>query len=800
MRRPGPVALGLAVFAAASAARADEPFELKVLGPPPGFEDLEPDTTVVDVIYGGLRLGTAEVEVTPARLRFRDPAAVVRLVPDVIGEEEVEAALTGWLDPHLDRSCPLDAKPECRRLSPDVAGIIYDRRAFTVRIFLADVYLSSLAAHGPTPPPAPHAGLSWMPVVRASADGTSEELRALDVDGTSVVAYDEARVRVVGGYSTLSAGHLDEARGELDLPGLRLGAGLYQGLGSRFVDPGRLLGVTLGTFTDALLDREADRATPLEVTLPRAARVTVRRDGRQVIAVDLPAGTHRLDTARLPDGAYDLDLHIREDGGAERDEVVYFVKTAILPPHDHPLFIGQIGVPFDADEPHVEGLARAVHRVVGGFGLGGALALRDDHALVEGQVILQAGYLAASAGGLATTDLDFGGAASLSFHAGPFWSSLDAEVMVRGLTASGAQRGPSEGWIGPDGLRAAGSLGLSLGWMDLQTSGQWYDGQGFALRHADASVRLALASVGGFGLELLGRGSYDGEALEGQASLLVRWVSPHVACVSEGGASVASGGAAVPTGEVRVALRDEDWLTDRLEADVVAVHDRDRSEVRVGALYEGAGGIWTGAATSPLDGGPARMSGTVALAATVDGDGFAIGGDGLRDAALVLDVGGPGGDDTVDVELAGGSRFGPPRDARIIRVPTGRRTVVPVIGYGIYKVRARPSGKAMLEVDGHPSTVVLFPGNVVTLRVRADRVVSVFARARRPDGTAVADARVSGGAVASATDADGYFEVRVVGGATLELRDAADAICHIQIPSSIVAPEGYAELGPLACR
>src|SRR5438105_15916580 len=68
---------------------------------PTGFEALlRPQTNVVDVFFGGRRVGDALATFEPGTLRFADAKAVVTLLPATKDAAKVLAALTPTLSTH----------------------------------------------------------------------------------------------------------------------------------------------------------------------------------------------------------------------------------------------------------------------------------------------------------------------------------------------------------------------------------------------------------------------------------------------------------------------------------------------------------------------------------------------------------------------------------------------------------------------------------------------------------------------------------------------------------------------------
>jgi hypothetical protein len=80
-----PAAAAAAATASASAANSSSGRDFGVLGPPPGFDDLaNPREVLVDIYFGGQKIGSAVAVSRPGFLQFRDPPKVAALVPNLV--------------------------------------------------------------------------------------------------------------------------------------------------------------------------------------------------------------------------------------------------------------------------------------------------------------------------------------------------------------------------------------------------------------------------------------------------------------------------------------------------------------------------------------------------------------------------------------------------------------------------------------------------------------------------------------------------------------------------------------------
>src|SRR4051794_18640607 len=105
---------------------------------PSGFDGLErPRRILADIYFGDRKVGEAMVLATPGTVRFLEPAKLVALLPDAIDSPALVAALSADLPSHPDLVCSPGNGASCGKLSPAIAGVIFDEGRFRADIFLA---------------------------------------------------------------------------------------------------------------------------------------------------------------------------------------------------------------------------------------------------------------------------------------------------------------------------------------------------------------------------------------------------------------------------------------------------------------------------------------------------------------------------------------------------------------------------------------------------------------------------------------------------------------------------------------
>ena len=128
-----PTFAAAAVATAASGAEGHAVLETEA---PDGFDDLaQPRELLVDIYFGGKKVGNAVAVARPGFLEFRDPNRVASLIPNVANVQDLADSLTGDLPAHASLICSqlntdICGKPE------NFPGIIFDQDRFRVDVFV----------------------------------------------------------------------------------------------------------------------------------------------------------------------------------------------------------------------------------------------------------------------------------------------------------------------------------------------------------------------------------------------------------------------------------------------------------------------------------------------------------------------------------------------------------------------------------------------------------------------------------------------------------------------------------------
>jgi hypothetical protein len=116
---------------------AETAVNIETAGIPAGFAELSRQRDVlVDIFFGGRKVGEARALVRPGYLKFKQPEKILELLPNVEISAELSAAMSQELPSNAALVCPQGGSQDCGVLSPATAGIIYDEDHFRVDIFV----------------------------------------------------------------------------------------------------------------------------------------------------------------------------------------------------------------------------------------------------------------------------------------------------------------------------------------------------------------------------------------------------------------------------------------------------------------------------------------------------------------------------------------------------------------------------------------------------------------------------------------------------------------------------------------
>lgn len=789
------------------------------IGVPSGFADLaRAQQVVADLYFGGQKLGEARIEYENGSVRILDPAAVVALLPDIVDPAVVQAALTGSLAGHGESVCSLANDPDsCGRLSPKVAGVIFDQDRFRLNIFVHSSHLAVRAATQEVYLPKPEAGLSLVDWVAGTVAGTSGGRTIFAVQNRAVLGDRDARLVSTTSYASGIGLKGDVLAFQIDKPGLRYTAGAFWAPGLDLVGRRRILGGSIETQFDTRADKDLISGTPLIVSLAQRSRVDMLVDGRLVGSRIYDAGNQSLDTSALPDGAYEVVLRIQEFGGAQRDERRFFTKNARVAPTGEWLWFARGGVLVE-DRPGAflsptrsfyaeSGVARRLSRR---FALDATMVASKDRLTAEiGAYMLTApaqfrvALLGSSKGDNgALFQANSSGASHFNFNidARHIRSRDDRPLISAGgfetspLPGSGTATNPVR-LSGGSFTQVMGDISYRLKGAQINLSAFYRHDQRLDNYAVGPTARWSVLRSSRIDLTLEANLSQSNIGRSGYAGIRLQLIRPrHSLSASAGVQSLPTGGGrrrTGPVGGIQGSWQDDQVLGGNLML-VGSVDHLPGNDVAHGRadLRGPLGAIGADVVQQLGGGGQSQFSLTGQTTAIVSRDMAAIGGRDQSDSmiAVRLKDAPPTSvfeilvDETPRGQMRGGETLP-------IAVPTYRQ----------YRVRIRPVGGGLVQFDNGMRRVSVYPGNVATLSWSVKSVAAMFGRMVWPDGTPVAEADIVAGDAIGHTDSDGYFQIETTRVADLAVRAPNGRTCHVMIN----APETsdlYIPLGTVGCR
>jgi len=788
------------------------------VGVPSGFADLaRAQQIVADLHFGGEAIGQVQIKVEGGTVRLSDPAAVVALIPQVADVAAVTAALSGPLDMHAALACSQGSDADtCGRLSPPVAGVIFDQDRFRLTVFVAPRYLAVRSALRDIYLPMPDAGLSLVNWVAGTVAGSSNGGTDFAIQNRAVLGDRDARLISTTSYASTVGIKGDVLAVQVDKPGIRYTAGAFWAPGLDLVGRRRILGAGVETQFDTRADKDIISGTPLIVSLAQRSRVDMLVDNRLVGSRIYDAGNQNLDTSALPDGAYEVRLLIQEIGGTRREERRFFAKNARIAPAGEWLWFARGGVLVQDRPGAFLSATRKLYAEAGASRrLGRHVALDTSWVASNGRITGELGAYLLTAPAqfrlaiLGSSKLDSG----ILFQANStgvsrFNFNIDARRVHTHddspLIASSDMAGPAR--FGGSALAAVRPAGGSF----TQVMGD----VSYRLKHAQINLsafyrrdhgqdnyavgpmaRWSVLRRGGVDLSLEGNLSQSSVGRSGYAGIRLQILRPRHSFSATAGvqslpAAPGRRGSGV-VGRVQGSWQDDDVRGGSLMLAGSVDHLPDDDVAHARADWRGPIGAFGADIVQQLGGSGGTQFSMTGQTSVIASRGMAaLGGRDQSDSMIAVRLKDAPRDALFEVLV---------NETPRARINGGETHLIAVPSYRQYGVRIRPVGGGLAHFDTGTRRVSVYPGNVATLAWSVRRVVAMFGRMMGPDGAVVAEADIITRDAIARTDAEGYFQIETSRDADLTVRTRDGRTCQV----SINAPETtgpYVPLGMVLCR
>lgn len=815
-RRPRAYALiGITVSAAfmiGAPAYASEGSRL-TMAAPPGFEDLAAERQLLlDVWFGGRKLGEARVRVAPGLLTFEDPAAVAALVPEVARPLELRQALEGALETNVSRLCGASREKGCGSIEPLAAGVILDEERFRVDLFVNPALLETPDQASDAYLDRPGAEPSLISLFGATLSGSNRGDQSWHVQNRTIAAVGSLRVRSDMSLSSGTGVTIDNLAAEKDLKDWRYIAGIFWAPGTELVGRRRIAGIGATTQLDTLQDRDALSATPLVLALQHQARVELLVDGRLVSSRIYPAGNRLVDTEALPGGSYEVLLRIQEDGLPVRIERRFFSRGTLMAPLGRPQFAAFAGILPSAgpglslDHGDAFYQLSASYRVAPRIGLDASVLGTGRKAILDGGVVWQSGLAQVRLSALLSSSLDYGASIRASSSGkGPLAFSFDLRTIKsrdgRPLMPVASSRGTfsedPEAGFGDRGsyTQAIGVASYRLGDANFRLTGLYRRGGTEDSTYSiGASVDMPVIRTGRWDIVVqadVRKSEHELASFLGVRFLLNRGelaLSGSAGTIHQSGRP---GDDERLVGEAQLAWARTLANEGQLSTDAAIGRDSDGSYARASAY-----------ARTPLVNARADLLhqfgdlATTQYAATLE-SGFVMSGHGVGMSGREMN------DSAVEVSadgIAPGQRFELLVD-EVARGTVGadRTTRVFLQPYRSYHIRLRPLGAQAASFDTAARQVTLYPGSVAALHWDVTPLFVLFGQAVDGLGRPVANAEIKGAFGIGRSDGEGYFQIETRSGDVLGFEPASAPACAVTVGKARQR-DGYVSGGKVQCR
>ncbi|KEI72026.1 TcfC E-set like domain-containing protein [Endozoicomonas elysicola] len=803
---------------------------LAQVNPPQGFESLlKPQQSLVDIYYGGQLLISQMVTYTPEWVELSDPAAVVKVIPNLKDPETVRAALTGQLNNYGDDDCVTSETPgvrdQCDSEKPEIVSMLFSESRFRVTLLINPDFLATQVPAVLRYLPPSDSGWSMMQNVYGVWAGVRgvDDTDEYTLNLMSQLACQENSLHLNASYSNNQRFQIQDAFLRRNYQGQEYSGGIIEsvGFGYTFVNNRSFAGVRIASSDQTRVDTDFRNGTPLDIFLPSRGRVEVLREGRLLESWFLEAGNHQLNTSAFPYGAYEIDIIIRsETGQVIQQERRFFAREYQLPPVGEWLYFVETGRVVNRDRPGTlpdrtdQWLTRAgVNRRLTNTLAGNVMVAADGHSQVMEAGAYHLGRFHELVPSLmVSAQGDYGAGIS-----GRLWSD---NVSISGsyyrlwrddtsvLANSGLDSQPTLLGSAFQQTSFSASVSLLSGVLsyryfhnhyrepvnDADNHGLDYRRSLYRSRDLNVDIRMSLSRSGNNDIALLSfeflynrnqwtfnalpqleyQRNSDGHDRHGRMKVLANWSDRELL----DGVIKADLGAETGPG-------DERYLT-RLHVDnrfgginLNANHTRNRFART---------GFYSASFHSSL---------------LANQSAIAVGGERLEDSALVIKVN--------QQEELGRNKDTSGNAVFDVRVDGYRRgyavadkpSVVQLPAYHQYQVTLNPAGSSLYELNELERNVTLYPGNVVTLTFEATPLRLWFGRLVL-QGEPLAGARIQGGLYQTATDEFGLFQVEAPADRktlTVELHDGQ--ICYLGLPANqdnAIQQMGTVNLDTVGCK
>jgi Mat/Ecp fimbriae outer membrane usher protein len=800
----------------AGEARPNGGFRYSSNGVPEGFEAwFETQKIALDMYYGGRYLVTTLAELSDNRITLLSPEEVSPLIPGVRNPVIMAELLRSPLDSNSTRACRQPNEALCGRLEPDTVGIIFDETRLRADLFVHRDLLSSVLEADP----------------RYLPDSTSENITLVQ-NLNSLYTGDDAGNEAFSLFGRTRAGNngnyvfsdwvstnrqdlsVDQIGYRHDLRDHLVTAGIFETNLDMLRGMSRdlLLGAGVEKSMMRRTDLDSIIATPVDLFLPVRGRVDIFRDGRLISTGFYEAGNQRIDTSRLPAGAYLIEIVTTDAAGNSSIQEQLFVKSTLLAPPGEAIWFVEAGkvmqrAPLDTLPNEIDvALMRAGYRwrQASWLGLGVAGAATDHAALGELSANMMFDWLEAGGEVYSSSAGGWGMGARIIMRRGDNALSLNARHSeadrMPALSEPQYRLIDSDRWLYSAQFNRRIGSQASLNISTAVSGGAETD----SVRSSNIRYSRYYFLGGNSAVTLTGDiGETDGDT---RVALGLQWRAfhdhwNHRAQLDWSSSNIAADQDGL-SAQIASRWQDKDSFVDDIDAGIAAQFDDSGHGATADIRHEsefGRGQAAVSVDQRDLFDRTQYLAGYDTSIVIGESAKPAIGGGPIsNEASAILDL--RNGDGSV-VEVYADNQ-------RQFAARGGRRVPVTLTPYREYQISLIDRGTTLVNFDAEPKRIVLYPGDVSTLRWNLQRVNIIVGRIHRVQQFCsevtqecyslrlpLADSRIGGLEGFVFTDADGFFQGDIAEDVT-ELRarhggsECVIDISHLDIVEGVIRASG----------
>ncbi|WP_100550396.1 TcfC E-set like domain-containing protein [Caedibacter taeniospiralis] len=309
---------------------------------PPGFEDFveEDETSLVTIMFGKEKLLETPATFNDDKITFNEPDLILSKLKPYISKTAQHLLLeeiTQTQKTNADRLCTKG--PNCGFVRPQVFGVIFDRNNYRAHIFINPKYLLAQDSVPAKFLKDSTAGFGVLNLFQLGASGNNDQNQSMALNHNGYLGYgnwhldykDNLTYSLTPGQPPIRQFQFRDFDLNWRRKEYHLSLGLQDTVGTMIIPSLQIVGASLQTNLELLTNLNEQIATPVEVNIIVPSYVDVYRGNTLIGTQYFPPGNHFLDTQSFPSGAYILRLETRTLTNQTSNKQVYFIKTNALP-------------------------------------------------------------------------------------------------------------------------------------------------------------------------------------------------------------------------------------------------------------------------------------------------------------------------------------------------------------------------------------------------------------------------------------------------------------------------------------